>query len=1393
MRVSLSTLLLFCTLSCATQAPSKPSDTTGPGPGSTVSQEDARWTPGPGADAALAALWKGEPFSLPAAELAKASGGPVARFAELEPLLSDLRVRYDDKGRGTQHIRTVYRILKDDEDLLVQRVGWAAWHEKKPVIRTRVVGPDGDEKWLDPATIVEGSQVSSSDMLTDARVLRAPLPGAKVGAVVESLVVIEDSEPSFGPAASGRFETWQYALRRARLTLEYPPSLPLVAVVTGEGTLARSTRDGLEVLSLDLTPSPFPLFTLARLDVPVKLPRVEWSTAKSWKPVASGYASWVNAALSTPIDISTLSPRVASRPTRTEKVQETLAWLRERARYMALHLGAGALKPTAPGEVLKRGYGDCKDLSVSMVSALGQLGIEARVALIQAGGVPTNEQVPGLSGFDHAIVYVPPAKGEPAVWVDATAEGFPVGTLPPSLLDRKALVIAPDTEGLTALPTRAGTTSKVMEEIVIRQAEFGEASATLTRAFEGPIAGWMRSRFAKADARELEQALRPSNQLLVGDDPLVVKFENAEPSLSAPRFVGTAERISAVDTGGLTATVTLAGPVVGSFADDDWLGRDGARKEETPEAEERRAKDILDATGLTEAELDARPVKLSERLVLERTLRIVLAPGFVAGPLPPSRTLNFGAARWNETFTASKDSVEVKYRFDSGGVDFAGPALAEFRQTFWKWDKESWARVSLLLEADALFERSKPAEAMAAWGAQLAANPKKGVLRARYAQALSNLGFEELARPELERALKDAPKHPLVLMIEGDIRRRGANGIIHGKGFDRAGAIKAMRAATAELPRHSWPRFRLAELLERDAEGEVVWSKNADLLESIKLYEQLADEGLSDALTPLYDAQLRLGRFRDIIARKQKERQSLEADVYGRVASFMVDGPDLCVQYLRGIEDPQSRASEAAALMGVLSLQRDPSKLDAAAAAFEPTMPGGAGAILKSIFSGIRPSPVSKDVSSPEAAMRSLLSQLAEAPSTPQKLKVAKAAGSKALSDEVERLGLQALSPFASGALAIDATLTRGKCTADTVANTASRVTCTVQLGKPLVTSAWFVKDGATWRLESLGALSTLAERALKAANAKDGEQATKWLNWTSERIDQLGVPQRLPELRLFRSFWPPQSSPTPAELTFAASQARLFGPVDEATAVELAKAFEAARPALTGAKRRLTDQVLSSVYLRAQQPKKAVEILKPLAESEGEDALFQQLAGAMMRAGQLKEARALTQKALERTPTDSTWASLAASVSEREGKYAEARTTYEAVYARTSDEDLVNNLLWARYMTGLNDEESEKMANTLSAKKTATPSELHTAAVVLVGRGKVPAAAQLSQRIALRAPPGTPDDARLQLKAELLATLGFATEAKATWNQLALKDPLSDMARLQEKGLKALDAKPGR
>lgn len=1349
------------------------------------------FSPGPQADAALAGLFAGEAFSLPPTELAKASGGKLSRFADVEPLLSELVVTYDESGRAMSRYRTVYRILRDNDALKLQSVGWAAWHQKRPVIKTRVVGLQGDERWLDPATIVEGSRATASDMLTDARVLRAPLPGARVGSVVESLVVLEDQEPAFPGAASGRFETWQFNLRRARLVIEHPLSLPLTATVIGEGQLQEMTQGGMRRLSLDIVPSRFSAFAHARLDVPQLSPRVEWSTAKSWRTVAQGYSNWVESTLADKIDVSTLTARASAASSRREKIQTTLAWLRERVRYMALHLGAGALKPTPPNDVVRRGYGDCKDLSVAMVSALQQLGVDASVALVKAGGIPTNEQTPGISGFDHAIVYIPAQGADPALWVDATAEGFPVGSLPNVLLDRKALVVKQNADGLTPLPTRASTTSRVLEELTIEQSEFGPAKATLARSFDGPIAGWMRARFAKADARELEAAIRPNTKALFGDDPLTVQFENAEPSLKPPRWVIRADRVDSIDTGGLSAAVLLEGPPIGAWADEDWIGRDGARKAADPEAEKRRAQDILEATGLTEEVLEARPIKLDERLILERRIRVIPAPGFVAQPLPPSRTIRFGPATWSESFETSNNGiVEVLYRFDSGGVDFDAASLSDFRKAYWKWDKESWPRLSLIPEADSLFQQARPVEAMNAWRSALAAHPKKGILRARYAQALSNLGLDELAKPELERALKDTPAHPLTLMIEGDIRRRGKSSILYGKGFDRAGAIRALRAAIAELPRHSWPRFRLAELLERDVDGDLSWNKSPEVLEAIRLYEQLADEGISDALAPLFDAQLRLGRFKDIITRKQKERQSLTADIYGRAASLTIDGPELCTQYLRGIEDAQQRSTEAAALLGIISLARDYSRVDSSAAAFEPTLPGGAGTMLRSIFSGIRATSMSTDLSSPEASMRSVLVRLAAAPSVPRRVEALKQIATTAGAEELERLGLGLLGTVAAGPLTADAILSKGACSTD-VTGKAAKVTCSVRMGRPVTASGFFIKEQGAWRLESAGAMSTLAANATTASKGKDVEGASTWLNWTAERIDQLNLPSQLVDLRLFRSTWPPTSgSASAAEVDFVSAQARLFGTSSDAQILDIAKAFEAARPTLAGAKKRLAEQVLSRIYLRAQQPAKAVAILKPLAEAEQEDALFQALAGAYTRAGQFREAKALTSKALTRAPSDTVWASLAASVAEREGNHVEARKIYEAAYARTNDEDLVNNLLWARYMTGLADEESEKMARALTAKKSASPAELHTAAVVLVERGKIPEAAQLAQRLALRTPENEPDEALLQLRAQLLQSLGFATEAKSAWNALKPKEPTSDIAQLKARGLRDLETR---
>src|SRR5262249_10529073 len=112
--------------------------------------------------------------------------------------------------------------------------------------------------------------------------------------------------------------------------------------------------------------------------------------------------------------------------------------LHRQIRYTGVELAEAALVPAAPAEVLLRKYGDCKDKSTLLVAMLRAAGLKANLALLAAdGGTDVARDLPGLDGFNHAIVYV---DSTPPLWIDATAADYRIGTLPPDDQGRLALI-----------------------------------------------------------------------------------------------------------------------------------------------------------------------------------------------------------------------------------------------------------------------------------------------------------------------------------------------------------------------------------------------------------------------------------------------------------------------------------------------------------------------------------------------------------------------------------------------------------------------------------------------------------------------------------------------------------------------------------------------------------------------------------------------------------------------------------------------------------------------------------------------------------------------------------------------------------------------------------------
>ncbi|CAM2005225.1 TGc domain-containing protein [Acanthopleuribacter pedis] len=178
--------------------------------------------------------------------------------------------------------------------------------------------------------------------------------------------------------------------------------------------------------------------------------RISFGTAPSWQAVGTAYSARVQKALADADFPAELPAWVVADNPRATAVR-ILNEMNRRIRYTGLYLGDKGVTPTAVNEVLKRGYGDCKDKATLLVGMLRDVGLAADVALVNSirGGV--NPDTPGLGAFDHAIVVVRLENGTD-LWLDPTVELNRDGTLPFDLHNSPALIASAENAALVTIP-----------------------------------------------------------------------------------------------------------------------------------------------------------------------------------------------------------------------------------------------------------------------------------------------------------------------------------------------------------------------------------------------------------------------------------------------------------------------------------------------------------------------------------------------------------------------------------------------------------------------------------------------------------------------------------------------------------------------------------------------------------------------------------------------------------------------------------------------------------------------------------------------------------------------------------------------------------------------------
>lgn len=107
-------------------------------------------------------------------------------------------------------------------------------------------------------------------------------------------------------------------------------------------------------------------------------------------------------------EIAALAARIVGERTGLDAARALHAWVTANIRYVAVYLSPDdGYVPHAAAEVLKAGYGDCKDYVVLMQALLAARGIEAEMAVLNWGNRYEDLPAPSAWFANHAVLYLP--------------------------------------------------------------------------------------------------------------------------------------------------------------------------------------------------------------------------------------------------------------------------------------------------------------------------------------------------------------------------------------------------------------------------------------------------------------------------------------------------------------------------------------------------------------------------------------------------------------------------------------------------------------------------------------------------------------------------------------------------------------------------------------------------------------------------------------------------------------------------------------------------------------------------------------------------------------------------------------------------------------------------
>ena len=232
------------------------------------------------------------------------------------------------------------------------------------------------------------------------------------------------------------------------------------------------------------------------------------STYRTWEQVGRWYWGLIRDQLyaDPPLE-ATVHSLVDDAPDLRTKVERIYDWVVSHTRYVGLEFGIHGFKPYRVPEIVRRGFGDCKDKASLLFTMLRVAGIDSHIVLVRTRDKGAISDLPAsLAVFDHAITYVPALD----MYLDGTAEYSSVDDLPPADQGVSVLHVWPTGARFTTTPVLSPEHDAREVDLALALAPDGSARLEGAQTYVGAAAASARAGYQSPGTRtdRFEKALR---------------------------------------------------------------------------------------------------------------------------------------------------------------------------------------------------------------------------------------------------------------------------------------------------------------------------------------------------------------------------------------------------------------------------------------------------------------------------------------------------------------------------------------------------------------------------------------------------------------------------------------------------------------------------------------------------------------------------------------------------------------------------------------------------------------------------------------------------------------------------------------------------------------------